>query len=361
MADPRDREYARLIVDGCLGVRPGWQVYVGGNPQARPLLEEVCGLIARRDAHALLRVSFDTFGSPSPAWLEHASLELAGSVASLREREIREMDALLFVAAPDNTRTSASIPAEKLGAVQAAYRPASARIMNHDIPWVACQYPTAALAQEAGLGSDEFADFLYGAVLRDWEAEGARLRHIADRFDAASEVRIVGDETDVRLSLEGRSMRADALGANLPGGEIFGCPLEDSTEGVIAFNEFPAVYRGNEMTGIRLRFERGVVVDASAATNEAYLLETLALDEGARRLGELGIGCNPGITRYMKNTLFDEKMDGTVHLALGNSYTDLGGVNSSAIHWDIVKDLRLPGSRLELDGVAVQQDGVWLI
>ena len=105
----------------------------------------------------------------------------------------------------------------------------------------------------------------------------------------------------------------------------------------------------------------GVVVDASAESNEDYLIETLDIDEGARRLGELGIGCNPGITRYMKNTLFDEKMDGTVHLALGNSYTDLGGVNKSAIHWDLVKDLRLPGSRIELDGVVVQQDGAWLV
>ena len=156
-------------------------------------------------------------------------------------------------------------------------------------------------------------------------------------------------------------MKVDALGANLPGGEFFGCPIEDSAEGEISFGDFPAVYRGREITGIRLRFEGGVVVDASAETNEAYLIETLDTDEGARRLGELGIGCNPGITRYMKNTLFDEKMNGTVHLALGNSYTDLGGVNQSAIHWDIVKDLRPPGSRLELDGVVVQQDGAWLV
>jgi aminopeptidase len=361
VADPRDTEYAELIVGGCLGVQAGWQVHVGGNPQARPLLEEVCGALGRRGAHALLRVSFDTFASPSPAWLEAASAELAGTAATLRERELREIDALLFVAAPDNTRTSASIPAEKMGALQAAYRPASGRIMSHEVPWVACQYPTPALAQEAGLGTEEFADLLYGAVLRDWTVEGVRLRRIADRFDAASEVRIVGHETDLRVSLDGRAMRADALGANLPGGEIFGCPVEDSAEGEISFSEFPAVYRGNEMTGIRLRFEAGVVVDASASSNEAYLLETLDLDEGARRLGELGIGCNPGITRYMKNTLFDEKMDGTVHLALGNSYTDLGGVNSSAIHWDIVKDLRLPGSRIELDGAVVQRDGTWLI
>ena len=248
-----------------------------------------------------------------------------------------------------------------MGTLQAAYRPDTARMMNHDVPWVVCQYPTAALAQEAGLGSEAFAELLYGAVLRDWSAEGERMRRVSAHFDAASEIRIVGTGTDLRLSLEGRTMRVDSLGANLPGGEFFGCPVEDSAEGEISFGDFPAVYRGREVAGIRLAFAGGVVVDASAESNEDYLIQTLDIDEGARRLGELGIGCNPGITRYMKNTLFDEKMDGTVHLALGNSYTDLGGVNKSAIHWDLVKDLRLPGSRIELDGVVVQQDGAWLV
>jgi aminopeptidase len=361
MADTRDREYAELIVNGCLGVEPGWQVYVGGNPQARPLLEEVCGAVARRGAYALLRVSFEGLAISSLSWLEHASLELASTVAPLVGNEIESVDALLFVSAPDNTRGAAALDVAKIGALQAAYRAHSGRIMNHDVPWVACQYPTAALAQEAGLATDAFADMLYGAVLRDWGAEGERMRRIAVHFDAASEVRVVGLGTDLRLSLEGRTMRVDALGANLPGGEFFGCPIEDSAEGEISFGDFPAVYRGREVGGIRLRFEAGLVVDAAAQANEAYLIETLDTDPGARRLGELGIGCNPGITRYMKNTLFDEKMDGTVHLALGNSYTDLGGVNESAIHWDLVKDLRLPGSRIELDGIVVQRDGAWLV
>jgi aminopeptidase len=361
MPDARDRAYADLIVDGCLGVQAGWQVLVGGNPQARPLLEEVCGAVARRGAYALLRISFEGFLAQSLNWVENAPLDLLALPAPLVAHEIESVDALLFVSAPDNTRASAGIDSERMGTLQAAYRPASRRIMNHDIPWVACQYPTAALAQEAGLSSEDFSDLLYGAVLLDWAAEGERMRGIAAHFDAASEVRIVGEETDLRLSVEGRTMKVDALGANLPGGEFFGCPVEDSAEGEISFADFPAVYRGRELTGIRLRFAGGRVVDASAASNEAYLIETLDTDDGARRLGELGIGCNPGITRYMKNTLFDEKMNGTVHLALGNSYTNLGGTNESAIHWDLVKDLRPPGSRIELDGVVVQSDGVWVV
>jgi aminopeptidase len=359
--DARDREYAELIVDRCLGVQPGWQVVVGGNPQARPLLEAIGGVVGERGAYALLRVSFETLTIPLLPWLESAPIDVVSNPAPLVVHELQNVDALIFVSAPDNTRSASAVGWERIGAVQRAYRGATTRLMNHDIPWVACQYPTPALAQEAGIPTSEFAELLYGSVLRDWEAEGERMRRIAAHFDAASEVRIVGEGTDLRLSLEGRTMRVDALGANLPGGEFFGCPVEDSAEGEISFADFPAVYRGREVTGIRLRFEDGVVVDASAESNEHDLIETLDTDPGARRLGELGIGCNPGITRYMKNTLFDEKMDGTIHLALGNSYTDLGGTNESAIHWDIVKDLRPAGSCIELDGRAVQRDGAWLV
>lgn len=361
MIDPRDREYAELIVESCLGVQPGWQVLVGGNPQARPLLEEVCGAVARRGAYALLRISFEGFLAQSLHWVSNAPLELLAKPARAIVNELETVDAVLFVSAPDNTRASAAIASERMGALQTAYRPASKRMMNHDIPWMACQYPTAALAQEAGLSTEDFAELLYGSVLLDWVAEGERMRAISAHFDVASDVRIVGAGTDLRLSIADRSMKVDALGANLPGGEFFGCPIENSAEGEISFTEFPAVYRGREVTGIRLVFAGGRVIDASADTNESYLIEVLDTDEGSRRLGELGIGCNPGITRYMKNTLFDEKMNGTVHLALGNSYTDVGGVNQSAIHWDLVKDLRPAGSRIELDGVVVQQDGGWLV
>jgi aminopeptidase len=187
------------------------------------------------------------------------------------------------------------------------------------------------------------------------------MQRYADLFDRAAEVRIVGDDTDLTLGIEGRSMLVDAGGANIPGGEFFCSPVEDSATGTIAFTEFPAVYLGRELKGIRLRFEGGRVIDASAETNEEFLLETLDTDDGARRLGELGIGCNPGITRYMKNTLFDEKIDGTVHVALGKGFPFLGGSNESAVHWDIVKDLRVAGSSIELDGEIVQRDGAWLL
>ena len=361
MTDPRDRRLAELLVDTCVGVQPGWQVIVSGSPPGRPLLEEIVRVVAERDAYALLRLTFDDSIFTPRAWVRRAPLERLAVPAAIDTHTIETCDALIVVAAPENTRDASDIPTERTAAIQGAYRPSLERIFRHEVPWVGCQYPTPALAQEAGMSTEEFADFLYTACLRDWDAERERMQRYAERFDAAEDVRIVGAETDIRLSLAGRGTIVDAGGANIPGGEFFGCPIEDSAEGTIAFTEFPAVYGGREMNGIRLRFEGGTVVDASAETNEEFLLETLDSDEGSRRLGELGIGCNPGITRYMRNTLFDEKIDGTVHLALGNGIPELGGTNESRIHWDIVKDLRLPGTRIELDGEVVQQDGVWAI
>lgn len=362
MADARDREYAELLVNGCLDVQPGWQVLVQATPLARPLVSELGGALARRGAYTVLRLGFegDVYGAPAE-WVLEAPEELLAQPASLQEHPYRNCDALISIDAPENTRERSGIPQERLGKLQAAYRPSFERVLAHEVPWVGGQYPTPALAQDAGMSTREFADFLYGAVLRDWKAEGERVRRYADRFAEAEQVRIVGDATDLTIGIAGRTPRVDALGANMPGGEFFLSPLEDTAEGAIAFTEFPAVYLGREVTGIRLRFEGGRVVDASADANEAFLVETLDTDEGARALGELGIGCNPGITRYMKNTLFDEKMDGTVHLALGDGFPDLGGTNVSRIHWDIVKDLRTPGSRLELDGEAVQRDGAWAL
>ena len=206
----------------------------------------------------------------------------------------------------------------------------------------------------------EYTQFIFDAVLRDWDAEEARMRKIADVFDAADEVRLVAAGTDLTLSLAGRVGAVDDGHVNMPGGEVFYSPLEDSAEGVIEFSEFPAVYYGREVARCSARLRGGRVVEAGARSGEAFLIDTLDTDEGARRLGEFGIGCNPGIQRFTKNVAFDEKIDGTVHLAVGNSYTFNGGTNKSAIHWDIVKDLR-DGGRLTADGRLVQENGTWLL
>jgi aminopeptidase len=359
MSDPRIDDYAKLLVGQCLDVQPKWQVMVSGGALARPLLEAVCREVGRCGAYALLRVSLSGTGF-NMAWAQEAPEELLDNPAALETQAFHEADAWVGIEAPENTRELTGLDPERLGRLQAGIRPHVERVFTYELKWVGCQYPTPALAQEAGMSLTEFEDFLYGACLLDWKAEHERMSHYAKHFDEAEEIRIVAEGTDLTLSLAGRNGVVDAGGANMPGGEFFFCPLEDSASGTIAFTEFPAVYAGREVTGIRLRFEDGVVVDASADANEDFLIENLDRDDGSRRLGELGIGCNPRITRHMKNTLFDEKIDGTIHLALGNGLPEAGGTNVSQVHWDIVKDLR-DGGRLELDGSVVQEAGRWLI
>jgi aminopeptidase len=359
VSDPRIEAYAKLLVEECVDVQPGWQVLVSGGALARPLLEEVSRRVARSGAYAIQRVSLAGTGINLP-WAVEAPDELLDTPAPIETVALKEADGWVSIEAPENTRELAAVPQDRLARIQAGLRPHLDRVLNYDLKWVGCQFPTAALAQDADMSLAEFEDFLYGACLLDWSAERERMSRYAEHFDKAEEVRVVGEGTDLTLSLAGRQGLVDAGGANMPGGEFFYSPVENSATGTITFNEFPAVYSGRELTGIRFRFEDGKVVDASAETNEDFLIETIDRDEGARRLGELGIGCNPRITRYMKNTLFDEKIDGTVHLALGNGLPEVGGENVSQLHWDIVKDLR-NGGRLELDGNVVQEAGKWLI
>jgi len=366
VSDARVERYAELLLDTCLGVERGWQVIVWGTPWARPLLEELMKQLGERGAYPLLRLTFGGGSAYHRAWVRHAPLEVLSEPAPIEAHAWEHCDAWLGVQAPENTRDGADIPAERTNAVNEAYDPVRSRLgqgrrpapSRDEIPWVLCWYPTPALAQDAGMTLPAFADFLYGSCLIDWKSMYERISRHAQLLDEAEEVRIVGSETDLRLSVAGRRAEVDAGTGNMPGGEFFVCPVETSAEGTIAFTEFPAMRGGREIRGIRLRFSEGRVVDASADSEEDFLIETLDTDEGARRIGELGIGCNPGIDRYMRNVYFDEKMNGTIHLALGDGEF-LGGANVSAIHWDIVKDLRF-GGRIELDGKVVQENGIWV-
>jgi len=352
-------EYARLIVERSLDVQPGWQVLIRTTPEARPLLDEVVRRIARRGAYAIVRLGF-TLWPVDLAWAAEAPDALLGELPEIDRHACDTMDARITIEAPGDTRADSVLPPDRLALAKTAERYFLRRTLSDEIPWVGCQYPTDALAREAGMTLEAFTELLFGAVLADWDAEGERLRRYAHCFDGAEEVRLVGAGTDLTLSLSGRTGHVDDGRHNLPGGEFFYAPLEESAAGVITFSEYPALYQGHELAGIRLEFRDGAVVEASADQGEDVLHSILDQDEGARRVGELGIGCNPGITRFMRNTLFDEKIDGSAHLALGQSYAVCGGTNVSSIHWDIVKDLRR-GGRIEVDGQVVQEGGRWLV
>jgi aminopeptidase len=357
--DPRIEAYAKLLVERCLDVQPGWEVLIRSTPLARPLLEELERQIARRGAYAIMRINWSLWPTDD-GWVSEAPEQLLSELPDIDRFACDRMDARITLDAPENTRAEADITPERLSLANTAAKHFFRRTMTSEIPWVSCQYPTNALAQEAGLTLDQLTDIVFGACLLDWDAEGERMRHYAERFDSAAQIRIVGEGTDLTISLDGRRGEVDDGRKNMPGGEFFFSPVEDSANGVITFSEYPAVREGHEVEGIRLVFDAGKVVEASATRGEDVLNSTLDRDEGARRIGELGIGCNPGITRYMKNVLFDEKIDGSIHLALGQSYTSIGGQNTSSVHWDIVKDLR-SGGRIELDGQVVQENGAWSI
>ncbi|HET7857548.1 MAG TPA: aminopeptidase [Gaiellaceae bacterium] len=360
MADPRIQEYARLLVERSIDPQPGWQVVVVANYPARPLLEEVVRLLGRRGAYPFVQLSLggEDLWPMETIWAEEAPLETISERPPLRVAIEDGIDAWIRIGAPENTREGSQLGSERRASLARAGRPLVDRRLAFDIPWVTCRYPTPALAQDAGMSLREFEDFLYGTVLLDWDALGREMQRVADRFDQAEEVRIVGDGTDLRFSIAGRQGAIDDGHVNMPGGEVFYCPVEDSTEGVVAFSEYPAVREPDVVEGVRMRYEGGRVVEASATSNEEALIAALDRDDGARVLGEFGIGCNPGIQRHMQNTLFDEKMDGTIHLAVGAGIPFAGGKNQSATHWDMVKDLRR-GGRIECDEEVVQQDGKW--
>ena len=315
--------------------------------------------LARRGAYPLIRLS--TIYERRPfyhLWAEEAPEELFEQLPSIEHFIDDEADAWIGIGAPENTVDGIDTPLERRTALARLGAPFVQKRLALEVPWVVCRYPTPALAQNAGMSLRSFEDFLYGACLLDWDEEGRKMRRIADRFDEASEVRIVGAGTDIKIGLEGRPGKVDDGRLNMPGGEVFYSPVEDATEGVVHFSEFPAVQEQDQAWGVRMVYRDGRVVEASAERGEDVLFEKLDRDEGARVLGELGIGCNPGIQQHTKETLFDEKIYGTIHLAIGQGLPTIGGKNVSSVHWDMVKDLR-QGGRIECDGELVQESGEW--
>ncbi len=353
MLDARVTAYARLLVERCIDPQPGWQVLVATTTEARPVAQELSRLLAERGAYALTRIAFGPSFPADLDWIAAAPPGLSETLAPLEQHVLDEIDGSIFVLAPEPG--PARLDDDSFRAFRAHVAAYRDRGRSGEIPSVRCDFPCAAYADRAGLTLTAFEDVFYEACLRDWDEEGRRMEPVRERLDAAREVRIVGEGTDLRLSLDGRAALVDDGHLNVPGGEVFTSPVEDSLEGEILF-DVPSHSTDGLVEAIRLRFERGEVVEASAETGEPALLRALATDEGARRAGEFGIGCNAGITRPMRNVLFDEKMAGTIHVALGAGFPQLGGRNESALHWDLIKDLRR-GGELHLDDEVVQRDG----
>jgi aminopeptidase len=252
-----------------------------------------------------------------------------------------------------NLHEFSGIPSEKITSHRRSLGKVSS--LRNKTRWTLIRVPNESFAQQAGMSMDEMTDFFFRATLRDWSLETERYHKIYEVFQAAEQVRIIGQDTDLRFSTKGRKYVIANGKLNMPDGEIFTSPVDDSAEGRIYF-EFPGVYAGQLVEGIRLEFSKGKIVNARAESNEELLEKLIEMDEGANRLGEFGVGTNIGIDRFCYDILYDEKIGGTIHLALGRAFSECNGINHSALHWDIIKDLRQQG-QIYLDEKKVFENG----
>jgi aminopeptidase len=342
--------FAALLCEWCLEAEGGQQVLVSSTTLAEPLALAVNRALLARGAWPLVRLVPDQLQSDFYALAAESQLD---SFAPIELLEAETLDARLSIIAPGNTRALAGIDPTRIARAMRARAPVQEAVLARR--WAGTQWPTAALAQEARMSERDYEVFLNRALFLDrsdpvaaWRELSARQEALVERLATAREIRIESDGTDLRLRVDGRRWINSDGRRNMPSGEVFTGPLEDSASGTIRFT-IPASSRGVEVDGVELTFQDGVVVSARAARGDDYLQSALATDPGARYLGELGIGTNSGIDRATGSTLLDEKIAGTVHLALGRSYPETGGKNSSALHWDLICDLR-GGGQLIADG-----------
>jgi aminopeptidase len=357
--DPRVSRLAEILVDYCTRVEQGDTVQILAYSElAKPLVVEVYRRLLQREAGEILtRIELEEIRE---ALIEEASEERLGMFPSLRMHLAEQTDVYIQILASVNTRLMSGFNAQRV----ARWRRSDAKVrayLTDNTRWVVTLYPTAGAAQEAEMPLSKFESFVYGAVDQDWDEFALQQQRLRALFDAGSEVVIKGEDTDLRMEVGGRTFVSADGRVNMPDGEVFTGPVEDSVEGHIKFS-YPAIYPafgGREVVGVHLWFEEGRVVKASADKGEDYLLTLLDLDAGSRYVGELGLGNNYKIDRFIKNILFDEKIGGTVHLALGRGYPETGSKNESGLHWDMIKDLRV-GGEIYLDGTLVQKDGRWV-
>ena len=363
MRDPRVTNLARILVEHSAGVGEGDVCTVEGPSAAEPLLQAVYEEVLKAGGNPIVQMALD---EQPEAFFEHASDSQLDWISPTAEWITDNADVRIAVMASENTRALSQVPPDRQTRVQAARQGLMKRMMERsaagEYRWALTLFPTNAYAAQAGMSLAAYEDFYFGACLATdddpvgaWKRQSEETERLSEWIEGRSEVHVSGEGTDLRIGIEGRTFIAAGGKHNMPDGEFFTGPVEDSAEGEITFH-LPATYAGREVAGVRFRFDGGRVVDASAEKGEEFLIERLDTDEGARRLGELGIGTNYGITEGTGEILLDEKIGGTVHLAIGRSYPETGGVNESAIHWDMICDLR-PGGRIEVDGELLQENG----
>jgi aminopeptidase len=367
LIDPRFERWADVQVNYCVGVQPGERVAISGGVEAAPLLRALVRSVVKAGGFPVLLPLLEGVHNDL---LALGSDEQLSYITPFETFSRTEAESSIRVIAESNTRASSEIDPKR----QQFFQNARGELRQIDMQraaegkhrWTLTIFPTDAHAQDAGMSTDAYAEFLFSACKLDrddpvaaWGEMRVEQQRLIDWLTPRSTIHVTGPDTDLTVETGGRTWINSDGKRNFPSGEIFTGPIETSANGVIRFS-FPVATSGREIEDVRLRFVDGVVVEASAAKNEDYLISMLDSDEGARRLGEFAFGTNFDITRFTKSILLDEKIGGTIHMALGAGYPDSGSTNRSAIHWDLICDLRQHG-RVTVDGVPFLEAGKFLI
>jgi aminopeptidase len=362
MADPRVQKLAEVLVRYSLDLQPGEEFAL----RTSPLAEELNLAVYKE---ALLAGAFVSVVNIHPGvdeiFLKYAKDEQLDHVSPINRLIIENFRALLDIEADINTRELSGVDPSRLSRTRRARKELSqtymTRMGSRDLKWCGTAYPTQALAQEADMSLSEYQDFVFGAGLLDlpdpvmgWKEETARQERLIKRLKDHEQVTIQGKDVDLKLSIKGRLFEGASGKLNFPDGEIYTSPVEDSVNGWVRF-AYPAIYSGREVIDVELWFEDGKIVKEKAGKGQEMLTGLLNTDEGSRYLGELGIGTNYAIQRFTKNMLFDEKIGGTIHLAVGAGFPEVNGKNQSSIHWDMLCDMAQ--SEIRLDGDLFYKDG----
>jgi aminopeptidase len=350
-------KFADLLAGYCLDVQPDEQVLVRSTTLAQPLLLELQRAILERNAWCFMRVELP---GEARGFYDHAQDHHLDNYPALAYEEARKINATVGIQAPDDVHALAGVDPERMTRAARGRRDVREQMLKKR--WCSTLWPTPANAALSGMGLAEFSRFVAGALFLDrpdplggWDELRRFQDALIDRLSGARELRIEAEGTDLRLKVDKRIWVNSDGKRNMPSGEVFTGPHESSATGKIRFT-IPSSPAGVDVRGVELEFRDGEVMSATAEHGEEYLQRALATDDGARRLGEVGIGTNYGIDRAIGAILFDEKIGGTVHVALGRSYPETGGKNVSALHWDLICDLRA-GGRITADGVTIQEDG----
>jgi aminopeptidase len=365
--DDRLSRMAQVLVRYSLNVQPGNLVAIQGGTEAISLLREVYRETLRVGGHPELNIVME---EAREMYLKEANEEQLNFVSPVTQLITERFDCLLYIDAETNTRRLSRVDPFRAAKLRKAYDAVdtlwSQRAAQGMMRWCYTQFPTHAYAQNANMSLEDYWEFVCNACMinepdpvEQWQAMSTQQLKLINWLNGHKEVHILGEDTDLTLSIEDRTFLACDGHINLPDGEIYCGPVESSAQGTIRFT-LPTSYDGHAVDDIRLRFEEGRVVEAHAASSEDYLLSMLNIDEGARRVGEFAFGMNYGIREATRNILYDEKIGGTIHLALGRSYPESGGLNVSALHWDMVCDLRKQGE-VWVDGELFLKDGKYVL